>query len=167
METGGIALDEIADATGKSRDQLKSILSRQHLDPAIKKLVDRGEIAPSASRSLAPLKRKEQKEVVETLRALDLPVSADTIGLYQGKKTIKSDRVSRRVRKKLVENIGLQADETEALKKEYRTLQKAMTKALPAVRLIMATPPLHEYLEAHHPEIAADFSEVLAVLQED
>jgi len=164
LDNGDLDLKKISNATGKSINQLRSILKRKDLDERVSKLVDKGDIAPSTSNKLSSLNKEEQRDVVQSFKDLGLPISGDSIDLYKGTKSLSHKRISAKIKKQLVANIGTQADETEALKKEYRELEKDINRAIDKVKLIMDNKKASHYILKKHPKIYKDFSEMLEYL---
>jgi ParB family chromosome partitioning protein len=165
VEKGDLTLEQIAESTGKTIHQLKLISQRDQLHPDIKEMVDEGKIAKSAAGSLAPLEPEEQVKVVKTFKALDIPVTQSTVDLYQGKRLPnRGHKMSRKVVKKLEENIGLHAEELDNLKKMYASLEKELGSAHALVKKIWKTAELHDYLRDKHPAIYKDFKSILNIL---
>ncbi len=164
LENGDLDLKKISNATGKSISQLRSILQRKGLDEQVSKLVDKGDISPSTSKKLSSLNKEEQRDVVQSFKDLDLPISGNTIDLYKGTKSFAHKKISAKIKKQLVENIGTQAEETEALKKEYRELEKDINKAIDKVKLIMKNSKTANYISKKYPDIYKDFNEMIEYL---
>ena len=164
-EKGELTLEQIAEATGKTVGQLKQISRRDSLHPEIKEMVDEGEIKKSAASSLAPLPPEEQVKVVNTFKALDIPITQRAVDLYHGKRiSIRGRNISRKVVKKIQENIGLHADELDNLKKIHISLEKEIISAHSLVKKIWKVPELNDYIRDKHPQIYKDFKSILNIL---
>lgn len=162
-EKGELTLEQIAEATGKTIDQLWDISRRTKLDKKIVEMMDKGEISKSATNRLTSLSSSEQLDVVTTFKSLGIPVTQSSVRLYRGH-SIKNRGISPKIVRKLQENIGLHAEELDKLKKHYRNLQKELVVAHELARKIWRVPELHDYIKDHYPEIYQDFRKVLVVL---
>jgi len=162
---GNLTLEEISESTGKTINQLMNISQRAGLHEEIIVMMDEGKISRSTSDKIVALPKEEQIEVVETLKALSIPLTEENIRLYRGRPArIENMHISKKIVKKLKENIGLHAEELEKLKRHYRNLEKELASAHQLVQRIWRVPELHDYLKDNQPGVYKDFKRVLAVL---
>ena len=163
-EEGGLTLEQVADATGKTVDQLRRISVRRNLSPAIKEMIDKEEISKSAADRLSSLPHEEQEQVVQTFKSLKIPVTKQAVKLYRGQRIHHSEGISRKVVKKLEENIGVLAEELDNLKKVHRNLTEEINNAHSLAKKIWRIPELNDYIHNKHPQIYRDFKNILDIL---
>jgi len=163
-EEGGLTLEQVADATGKTIDQLYKISVRKNLSPEIKDLMDKKEISKTAARRLSSLPQEEQEQVVQTFKSLKIPITAPAVTLYRGHRLSSREGISKKVVKKLKENIGVLAEELDNLKKVHRNLTEEINNAHSLAKKIWRIPELNDYIHNKHPQIYKDFKNILDIL---
>jgi len=163
-EEGNLTLEQIAEATGKTVDQLYRISSRKNLAPEVKEMMDKEEISKTTAGRLTSLPHEEQVQVVQTLKSLNIPITDPTVKLYRGHRLTPRDGISKKVVKRLKENIGVLAEELDNLGKLHKNLTEEINNTHRLVKKIWRITELNDYIHKKYPQIYKDFKSILEIL---
>lgn len=160
-----ITYQEIADATGWTFKQIQKIGLQHKLVGRARLMLEKGEIAKSATEDLAPLPPKEQERVLNDLERLGMRPSADNIRRLSDRKAHPKP-ISLSKKKKIKISIADAYERKEAYSMAFSEIVNKNNLIYGVIQEIMKYEDIKTYLKKNYKTIYDDFVVLVEFLNE-